>query len=186
MLGCAKLRTIFGLQQKANWEPPQWNPPSLESLAKVLADKFDNYKARCPNCKALIRQKRLKYCGTCGHPFDKTPPPKLPRILSTHTEFYRKYINEPSVLKAHLRWECLECGNTDRQEWMVEDIADRRPFICILKCSKCHREMADVIIDPGLINKNKTWAIGLKAHGELRLSDYEPEKTKETGHPKKA
>jgi hypothetical protein len=165
---------INALEEKADWEPPKWTPPTVQQLAAELIPQIDSYKPRCPNCNVIIVQKNVKFCPVCGHPFDKTPPSKLPRILATYVEDHKPHYNKPAIPTAYIKWQCLECGVEQLKSWTRDDIVARRPFIHVLECSKCKRDVGDVIVDPRLLTLNQTWAVGLKAHGELRLDDYTP------------
>ncbi len=45
------------LAAKANWEPPEWEPPKIEELARQLVKEVDNFKPRCSHCNFIIVDK---------------------------------------------------------------------------------------------------------------------------------
>ena len=163
------------LAKKANWEPPEWEPPKIEELARQLVKEVNSFKPRCPHCKFIIVNKP-KHCPQCGQQFNIKPTPKVPRILATHLQVVMQ--NGFGTTFAVLEWQCLECnsyGSSHTKKWKLADLQKRKPFIYVLTCTnECeHEDVGDVIIDPQKLDEG-SWAVDVAAHGELSLSDYDP------------
>lgn len=148
-----------------------WNPPSVKALAAELEKSIDSYKPRCPNCQVIIVEKP-KFCRHCGHVFNKVLPP--PRILATYVQSHSPYANRATAPYAFVDWQCLQCDQEQKRKWKCSSLKNRRPFISVLTCEQCQKDMGDVIIDPKLLELNRTWALDLSPHGALKLTDYQP------------
>lgn len=165
-------RRITTLEGKANWEPP--DPPSIDVIVKKLVAETEDYKSRCPRCNMIIREdNKPKYCPGCGESFFKEPTPKkLPRVLSSFKKTWRPFNNRPFNIYAFLKWQCLECNREHEENWLVDELDGRHPFIHVMSCDKCKVDVGDLIIDPILLEANKPWAVDVRQHGSHKLTDY--------------